>query len=178
MHITHPPSFTITKFCSWYLYRLAQAVKLTFAFAIFITYALQAYVPVDIVWNTYLKKKVKKWDKVIMEYVIRISIVLLTCEYIINVSSFSSSSFFFLSSFLFFFFFFLFFFITSLSSCPKLGNKQLPLLVITQLGCFQTSAIFYRLTGLLMSWFCELFRSYANRLNRLMTPIGYIPLGM
>lgn len=135
-YTTHPLSFSIMKFCFWSLYRLAQVVKLTFAFTIFITYALQAYVPVDIVWNTYLKKKVKKWDKVIMEYVIRIFIVLLTCEYIINISSSSFS------------------FSSSLSSCLKPENKQLPPLATTQLGCFQTNAIFYRLTRFLMSWFC------------------------
>ncbi|CAH1713514.1 proton-coupled amino acid transporter-like protein CG1139 [Aphis gossypii] len=57
---------------------LSQAVKLIFAFAIFITYALQAYVPVDIIWNTYMKKRIQNWDKTTMEYLLRISVVLVT----------------------------------------------------------------------------------------------------
>jgi len=63
--------------------RLAQAVKLIFAFAIFITYALQAYVPVDIIWNTYMKKRIQNWDKTTMEYILRIAVVLITCKRII-----------------------------------------------------------------------------------------------
>ncbi|XP_050432741.1 proton-coupled amino acid transporter-like protein CG1139 [Adelges cooleyi] len=57
---------------------LAQAVKLIFAVAIFITYALQAYVAVDIIWNTYMKKRIQNWDKATMEYGLRVSVVLVT----------------------------------------------------------------------------------------------------
>lgn len=67
--------------------RLAQAVKLIFAFAIFITYALQAYVPVDIIWNTYMKKRIQNWDKATMEYLLRISVVLITCKSNIKIDS-------------------------------------------------------------------------------------------
>ncbi|VVC27247.1 Amino acid transporter, transmembrane domain [Cinara cedri] len=57
---------------------LSQLVKIIFAFAIFITYALQAYVPVEIIWNTYMKKRIQNWDKTTMEYLLRISVVLIT----------------------------------------------------------------------------------------------------
>lgn len=77
--------WTVTKIS--FLYRLAQAVKLIFAFAIFITYALQAYVPVDIIWNTYMKKRIQNWDKATMEYLLRISVVLVTCKYNIIIDS-------------------------------------------------------------------------------------------
>lgn len=57
---------------------LSQAVKLLFALAIFISYALQAYVPVDIILNTYLKKRIQNFNKTTMEYMLRVSVVLVT----------------------------------------------------------------------------------------------------
>ncbi|XP_025408091.1 proton-coupled amino acid transporter-like protein CG1139 [Sipha flava] len=57
---------------------LAQSVKIIFAFAIFITYALQAYVPVEIIWNTYMKERLQNWNKTTMEYLLRISVVIVT----------------------------------------------------------------------------------------------------
>lgn len=68
---------------------LAQAVKLLFAFAIFISYALQAYVPVDIIWNTYMKRRIQNWDKATMEYLLRISVVVVTCKYLDNTPQFT-----------------------------------------------------------------------------------------
>lgn len=58
---------------------LAQSVKLIFAIAIFITYALQCYVPVEIVWNQYLKKHLEdSKNKLLVEYVLRTVIVIIT----------------------------------------------------------------------------------------------------
>ncbi|KAJ8670666.1 hypothetical protein QAD02_001925 [Eretmocerus hayati] len=58
---------------------LAQAIKIMFAIAIFITYALQAYVPVEILWSTYLDHRITE-KKVFWEYVCRTFITLVTCE--------------------------------------------------------------------------------------------------
>nr|CAD7445234.1 unnamed protein product [Timema bartmani] len=63
---------------------LAQSVKIMFAVAIFITYALQCYVPVEIVWNTYLKERMAKSSETmqtLVEYLMRTAMVLGTCEY-------------------------------------------------------------------------------------------------
>nr|CAD7430353.1 unnamed protein product [Timema monikensis] len=63
---------------------LAQSVKIMFAVAIFITYALQCYVPVEIVWNTYLKERMAKRSETmqtLVEYLMRTAMVLGTCEY-------------------------------------------------------------------------------------------------
>lgn len=58
---------------SLFLFRLAQSVKLMIAVAIFFTYSLQFYVPMEIVW-----KAVKGnfgHNKNIAEYAIRIGLV-------------------------------------------------------------------------------------------------------
>ncbi|CAB3373802.1 Hypothetical predicted protein [Cloeon dipterum] len=58
---------------------LAQAVKIMFSLAIFITYALQCYVPVDIIWNNYLKSKYEKHSKsLLIELGVRTMLVLIT----------------------------------------------------------------------------------------------------
>ncbi|XP_065332767.1 proton-coupled amino acid transporter-like protein CG1139 [Cloeon dipterum] len=58
---------------------LAQAVKIMFSLAIFITYALQCYVPVDIIWNNYLKSKYEKHSKsLLIELGVRTMLVLTT----------------------------------------------------------------------------------------------------
>ncbi|XP_017773901.1 PREDICTED: proton-coupled amino acid transporter-like protein CG1139 isoform X2 [Nicrophorus vespilloides] len=58
---------------------LAQVVMLMLALAIFITYALQCYVAVDITWNEYLAPRVSKGKrKLFYEYCIRTLIVLIT----------------------------------------------------------------------------------------------------
>jgi proton-coupled amino acid transporter len=54
-----------------------------FAIAIFITYALQCYVPLEIVWNTYIKDRlvdVSNRKKLLVEYVMRTCIVIGTCK--------------------------------------------------------------------------------------------------
>lgn len=61
-------------------YSMAQSIKIMFAIAIFITYALQAYVPVEIIWNTYVCKRVKN-RKIFWEYVCRTCVTLVTCKY-------------------------------------------------------------------------------------------------
>lgn len=60
---------------------MAQSIKIMFAFAIFITYALQGYVPVEIIWNTYLDHRIEK-RKVFWEYVCRTLVTLVTCKLI------------------------------------------------------------------------------------------------
>lgn len=57
---------------------LAQAVKVIFAVAVYITFALQCYVPVDIMWNDYLKKQFKKQSNTLTkEYLLRVVVVIL-----------------------------------------------------------------------------------------------------
>ncbi|BES98561.1 amino acid transporter [Nesidiocoris tenuis] len=59
--------------------KLAQSVNVIFALAIFITYALQCYVPVEIIWTTYMKKKYEHSEhKLLYEYVMRICVVIVT----------------------------------------------------------------------------------------------------
>lgn len=58
---------------------MAQSIKIMFAIAIFITYALQGYVPVEILWNTYLEHRVRS-GKLFWEYVCRTVVTLATCE--------------------------------------------------------------------------------------------------
>lgn len=58
---------------------LAQSVKIMLAIAIFVTHALQCYVAVDIAWNHYLLPVVEKRNhKLLMEYLVRTSLVLIT----------------------------------------------------------------------------------------------------
>ncbi|KAG7209495.1 hypothetical protein KM043_015580 [Ampulex compressa] len=56
---------------------MAQSIKIMFAIAILITYALQAYVPVEILWNTYLEHRVHS-SKLFWEYVCRTAVTLVT----------------------------------------------------------------------------------------------------
>ncbi|KAF4517852.1 hypothetical protein B566_EDAN011777 [Ephemera danica] len=57
---------------------LAQVVKIMFAIAIFITFALQCYVPVEIIWTNYLKNRYEKNPrKIYIELLVRTCIVLL-----------------------------------------------------------------------------------------------------
>ncbi|KAL1117150.1 hypothetical protein AAG570_004477 [Ranatra chinensis] len=58
---------------------LAHSVNIIFAIAIFISYALQCYVPVEIIWNTYMKQKLENSNKkLLIEYLMRTGVVLLT----------------------------------------------------------------------------------------------------
>ncbi|XP_072743747.1 proton-coupled amino acid transporter-like protein acs [Anoplolepis gracilipes] len=56
---------------------MSQSIKIMFAIAIFITYALQAYVPVEIMWNTYLDHRIQN-RKILWEYVCRTAVVIAT----------------------------------------------------------------------------------------------------
>ncbi|XP_018300333.1 proton-coupled amino acid transporter-like protein CG1139 [Mycetomoellerius zeteki] len=56
---------------------MAQSIKIMFAIAIFITYALQAYVPVEILWTTYLDHRIQN-RKILWEYVCRTFVTLVT----------------------------------------------------------------------------------------------------
>ncbi|XP_012531465.1 proton-coupled amino acid transporter-like protein CG1139 [Monomorium pharaonis] len=56
---------------------MAQSIKIMFAIAIFITYALQAYVPVEILWTTYLDHRIRN-RKLLWEYVCRTVVTLVT----------------------------------------------------------------------------------------------------
>lgn len=56
-------------------------MNIIFAIAIYITYALQCYVPVDIIWSTYMKKKYENSDhRLVIEYTMRAGVVLVTCK--------------------------------------------------------------------------------------------------
>ncbi|KAK7601201.1 hypothetical protein V9T40_008642 [Parthenolecanium corni] len=58
---------------------LAQLTKLIFAFAIYITYALQCYVPVDIIWSSYMKESfAKRANSLTYQYLLRIVCVVIT----------------------------------------------------------------------------------------------------
>lgn len=58
---------------------LAQSVNIIFAIAIFITYALQCYVPVEIIWNTYMKKRYENSEhRLLVEYIMRTGVVITT----------------------------------------------------------------------------------------------------
>lgn len=51
------------------------------ALAIFITYALQCYVAIDIVWNLYLSPRIKtKSYRIVTEFLTRTVLVILTCK--------------------------------------------------------------------------------------------------
>ncbi|XP_018059705.1 PREDICTED: proton-coupled amino acid transporter-like protein CG1139 isoform X2 [Atta colombica] len=56
---------------------MAQSIKIMFAIAIFITYALQAYVPVEILWTTYLDHRIQN-RKILWEYACRTFVTLVT----------------------------------------------------------------------------------------------------
>ncbi|KAG5307196.1 PREDICTED: proton-coupled amino acid transporter 1-like [Acromyrmex echinatior] len=56
---------------------MAQSIKIMFAIAIFITYALQAYVPVEILWTTYLDHRIQN-HKILWEYACRTFVTLVT----------------------------------------------------------------------------------------------------
>lgn len=56
-------------------------MKIIFAVATFISYGLQGYVPVAIIWGTYLSKRFENSNKKLYwEFLTRVSIVLVTCK--------------------------------------------------------------------------------------------------
>ncbi|TMW44586.1 hypothetical protein DOY81_010334 [Sarcophaga bullata] len=56
----------------------SQIIKVMFIVAIFVSYALQGYVIVDVLWRHYLSRLYEKEDRTIMEFNIRCFIVLAT----------------------------------------------------------------------------------------------------
>lgn len=62
---------------------IAQSVKIIFALATFISYGLQGYVPVAIIWGTYLSKRFENSNRKLQwELLVRILIVIATCKLI------------------------------------------------------------------------------------------------
>lgn len=61
-----------------------------FTLATFISYGLQCYVPVEIIWGTYLSKRFE--GKLKWEFVVRISIVLVTCKALFDVKNHKNPS--------------------------------------------------------------------------------------
>lgn len=59
-------------------------VQCLLAFAIYITHGLACYVAIDIVWNDYIGVRLlNSKHRLIWEYLLRTTIVLMTCEYIV-----------------------------------------------------------------------------------------------
>ncbi len=69
--------------------RLYLSVKLMFSLAIFITYGLQFYVPVVIIWYPLREKLQSRTLRRYGEYIFRLSAVTVTCE-LINMWQFTS----------------------------------------------------------------------------------------
>lgn len=71
---------------------VSQSIRVLFAIAIFISYGLQCYVPVDIIWNVYLADKYKDSGKkqLVYEMLVRIVVVITTCKYMAATSKFQN----------------------------------------------------------------------------------------
>jgi len=61
-------------------YRLAESVRLMMALSIFLSYALQFYVPIDIVWPNIKCHIPTERMQVFWEYVFRTVLVIITCK--------------------------------------------------------------------------------------------------
>lgn len=61
----------------FFIYSLAQSVKLMIAIAIFLTYALQFYVPMEVIWKN-VKGNFSADNRNAAEYTIRILLVVST----------------------------------------------------------------------------------------------------
>lgn len=62
--------------------RFAQLSKGIIVVGVFATHALQCYVAIDIAWTQYVHRRIEKSPRKLMwEYVLRTSIVFLTCKY-------------------------------------------------------------------------------------------------
>jgi len=59
----------------------AILVQILLAIAIFFTHPIQCYVAIDISWNEYISPLLEKYRyKLFWEYVVRTTIILITCE--------------------------------------------------------------------------------------------------
>lgn len=69
----------LTTFC----FSLAQVIILSYSLAIYISYGLQGYVPVQIMWTNYIVKHLEDANakkKAFYEYLLRIVCVIVTCK--------------------------------------------------------------------------------------------------
>lgn len=67
--------------------RLSQVTKVIFAFAIFISYALQCFVPVNIIWENYVSDKIKTSPKSSSyQLLLRVVITIITCKIKFNIN--------------------------------------------------------------------------------------------
>lgn len=64
-----------------FFFRLAQSVKLMISMGILLTYALQFYVPVDVMWPWVANRFDGLKHPIFAEMIFRLLLVLLTCEY-------------------------------------------------------------------------------------------------
>lgn len=64
------------------IYRLAESVRLMMALSIFLSYSLQFYVPMDIMWPAIKSRIPTEKMQLISEYAFRTCLVLLTCKFI------------------------------------------------------------------------------------------------
>lgn len=63
---------------------LAQVIIISYSVAIYISYGLQGYVPVQIMWTNYIAKRVEDVNekkKAFYEYLLRIICVIVTCKF-------------------------------------------------------------------------------------------------
>jgi solute carrier family 36 (proton-coupled amino acid transporter) len=58
--------------------RLPQLTRILFAIAVFISYALQCYVPISIIWDNYLSKKFNKEHEKRNQFMMRLIITVFT----------------------------------------------------------------------------------------------------
>lgn len=66
-------------------YSLAQVIIISYSVAIYISYGLQGYVPVQIMWTNYIAKRVEDVNekkKAFYEYLLRIICVIVTCKFL------------------------------------------------------------------------------------------------
>lgn len=64
-------------------FSLAQVIIISYSIAIYISYGLQGYVPVQIMWSNYIAKRVEDVNekkKAFYEYLLRIVCVIVTCK--------------------------------------------------------------------------------------------------
>lgn len=90
--LNFPPTDTLVLFrlvtrscqllCNVFLfYSLAQAINILYSIAIYISYGLQGYVPVQIIFSDYLSKHLEGSNhKLLWEYLLRLACVILTCK--------------------------------------------------------------------------------------------------
>lgn len=64
----------------YFIYRFAQMAKGLLAFGILVSHALVCYVPINIMWNEYVKNKLGvDTKKIVWEFGLRTILVLVSC---------------------------------------------------------------------------------------------------